>query len=108
MQNYSQDCKTSVSCQKSLALVDTASAAVFIYSLSTIGAATMLTVGNTDAVNHANNIDGLQSTLSKWSSTKTTPPPPPTPVGCPALQTPVIASSINLGTIEWELIFTIL
>ncbi|KAJ7760810.1 exo-beta-1,3-glucanase [Mycena olivaceomarginata] len=35
--NYSQDCKTSVSCQKSLALVDTASAAVFIYSLSTIG-----------------------------------------------------------------------
>ncbi|KAF8162403.1 exo-beta-1,3-glucanase [Mycena galopus ATCC 62051] len=88
--NYSQACKTSVSCQKSLALVDTTSAAVFIYSLSTIGATTMVTVGSTDTVNHADNVDGLQSTLSKWSSTVTTPPPPPTPIGCPALQTPVL------------------
>ncbi|KAF8186858.1 pectate lyase superfamily protein-domain-containing protein [Mycena galopus ATCC 62051] len=94
--NYSQACKTSVSCQKSLALVDTTSAAVFIYSLSTIGATTMLTVGSTDAVNHADNVDGLQSTLSKWSSTVTTPPPPPTPIGCPALQTPVLAAMDRL------------
>ncbi|KAF7328790.1 putative glycoside hydrolase family 55 protein [Mycena venus] len=66
--NYSQDCKTSVSCQKSLALVDNASTQVFLYAVNTVGANTMLTVGTTDAVNHAANVNGLPSTLSKWSS----------------------------------------
>ncbi|KAJ7507380.1 exo-beta-1,3-glucanase [Mycena galericulata] len=93
--NYSEACKPSVNCQASLALVDTASDAVFLYSISTIGATTMLTVGSTNVVNHANNIDGLQSTLSKWSATVTTPPLP-TPVGCPALQTPALAAMNRL------------
>ncbi|KAF7302116.1 hypothetical protein MIND_00778400 [Mycena indigotica] len=66
--NYSQDCKTSVNCQKSLALVDTDSVAVYLYGFSTIGATTMLTVGATDVANHADNVNGLQSTLSRWSS----------------------------------------
>ncbi|KAJ6550737.1 hypothetical protein B0H10DRAFT_1850266, partial [Mycena sp. CBHHK59/15] len=70
--NYSQSCKTSVSCQKSLALVDTASAAIFIYSMSTIGSTTMLTVGSTDVISRSDNVDGLQATVSKWGSTVTT------------------------------------
>ncbi|KAJ7670146.1 exo-beta-1,3-glucanase [Mycena polygramma] len=89
--SYSQDCKTAVNCQKSLVLVDDDSAATYIYSLSTIGATTMLTVGSTDAINHSDNVDGLQSTVSKWAASKTTPNQPSgTPVGCAALQTQAV------------------
>ncbi|THG92977.1 hypothetical protein EW026_g8120 [Hermanssonia centrifuga] len=91
--NYSKTCKTSVSCQKSLVLVDSDSAAIYIYSLSTIGATTMLTIDSTDVISQSDNTDGLQSTVSKWSATKTTPTnptPPPTPVGCASLQTAAI------------------
>jgi hypothetical protein len=80
-----------VNCQKSLVHVDDDSAAIFIYSLSTIGATTMLTVGSTDVINHGDNVDGLQSTVSKWAATKTTPNQPSgTPVGCPSLQTQAV------------------
>ncbi|KAJ7863576.1 exo-beta-1,3-glucanase [Mycena leptocephala] len=92
--SYSQDCKTSVDCQKSLVLVDDDSAAIFIYSLSTIGATTMLTVGSTDVIKHGDNVDGLQSTVSKWAATKTTPNQPSgTPVGCASLQTQAVVRS---------------
>ncbi|KAJ7227583.1 pectate lyase superfamily protein-domain-containing protein [Mycena haematopus] len=91
--SYSQDCKDSVDCQKSLVLVDEDSAAIFIYQLSTIGATTMLTVGSTDVINHSDNVDGLQSTVSKWAASKTTPNQPSgTPVGCAALQTQAVAA----------------
>ncbi|KAJ6504338.1 exo-beta-1,3-glucanase [Mycena vitilis] len=89
--SYSQDCKTAVDCQKSLVLVDDDSAATYIYSLSTIGATTMVTVGSTDAIDHSDNVDGLQSTVSKWAASKTTPNQPSgTPVGCAALQTQAV------------------
>ncbi|KAJ7068790.1 exo-beta-1,3-glucanase [Mycena amicta] len=66
--SYTQDCKDSVNCQKSLALIDNASDSVYLYGFSTIGATTMLTVGSTDVVSHADNVDGLQSTLSRWAA----------------------------------------
>ncbi|THG96061.1 hypothetical protein EW026_g5707 [Hermanssonia centrifuga] len=93
--NYSKTCKTSVSCQKSLVLVDSDSAAIYIYSLSTIGATTMLTIDSTDVISQSDNTDGLQSTVSKWSASNTTPTnptPPSTTVGCASLQTPAKAA----------------
>ncbi|KAJ7066188.1 exo-beta-1,3-glucanase [Mycena amicta] len=93
--SYSQDCKTSVNCQKSLALIDNDSAATYIYGLSTIGATTMLTVGGTNVASHTDNVDGLQSTLSRWAATKTSPNPPissGTPVGCASLGTQAAAA----------------
>ncbi|KAJ7658896.1 pectate lyase superfamily protein-domain-containing protein [Mycena rosella] len=102
--SYSQDCKAGVDCQKSLVLVDEDSAAIFIYQLSTIGATTMLTVGSTDVIKHSDNVDGLQSTVSKWAASKTTPNQPSgTPVGCAALQTQAVvhllSSSATFGVI---------
>ncbi|KAF7294257.1 Glycoside hydrolase family 55 protein [Mycena chlorophos] len=66
-QDYSEDCETTTVCQKSIAQVDAASSDVYIYGLSTIGATTMLTVGGTAVVASSDNVDGLQSTMSKWA-----------------------------------------
>ncbi|GLB40558.1 putative glycoside hydrolase family 55 protein [Lyophyllum shimeji] len=88
-QTYSEACKPTVDCQKGIALVDDASAAVFIYGLNTIGATTMLTVGTTNVVAQSQNRDGLQATMTVWSSANTNPPPPPPtypdPVPCPSV-----------------------
>ncbi|PSS16475.1 hypothetical protein PHLCEN_2v3250 [Hermanssonia centrifuga] len=51
----------------------------------------MLTIDSTDVISQSDNTDGLQSTVSKWSASNTTPTnptPPSTTVGCASLQTP--------------------
>ncbi|KAF8072070.1 exo-beta-1,3-glucanase [Lyophyllum atratum] len=87
--NVSESCKAAVDCQKAIVTVDNESAAVFIYGLNTIGVTTMLTVGTTSVVAQSQNRNGLQATMSIWSSTKTTPDDPaptyPAPVPCPSV-----------------------
>uniref|UniRef100_A0A0W0EZ54 Putative glycoside hydrolase family 55 protein n=1 Tax=Moniliophthora roreri TaxID=221103 RepID=A0A0W0EZ54_MONRR len=73
----SEACKPTYTCQKSLAYVDSDSAAIHIYQLATIGAGTMITVGDKDAVKQADNRNGFQATVSKWTSTKLNPNDPP-------------------------------
>ncbi len=103
--NYSKTCKTSVSCQKSLVLIDSDSTAIYVYSLSTIGATTMLTIDSTDVISQSDNTDGLQSTVSKWSASNTTPTnptPPSTTVGCASLQTPAKVSIVFIKTVLYD------
>ncbi|KAF9068658.1 exo-beta-1,3-glucanase [Rhodocollybia butyracea] len=64
---YVQTCLETMSCQPQLVNVDSQSF-VTIYSLSTVGATSQLSVGNTGIINESANVDGYQSTVTVWSS----------------------------------------
>ncbi|KAF8634219.1 hypothetical protein AX17_004266 [Amanita inopinata Kibby_2008] len=79
-QTYGQACVDTRDCQNAIALVDTKSAAVYIYQLTTTGTTNMLTIApNTQVIDQAANIDGYASTATFWKSASSTVPPPVTP-----------------------------
>ncbi|KAH9934709.1 glycoside hydrolase family 55 protein [Fomitopsis serialis] len=66
-QNYAQTCLTSVDCQSQIVNVDTASTGISVYSLSTVGVATSLSVGSSAVIAASSNPDGLQDTVTAWT-----------------------------------------
>ncbi|KAJ7451269.1 glycoside hydrolase family 55 protein, partial [Mycena galericulata] len=85
-QSYGQACVSTQNCQTNIALIDSTSAAVYIYQLTTTGTVTMLTQAPSIAlINATDNIDGYASTATFWGSSSGTVPPPYSP---PVPQTP--------------------
>ncbi|KAJ7872688.1 exo-beta-1,3-glucanase [Mycena leptocephala] len=65
--NYVQDCLATVSCQPQMVNVDNDSS-VHIYSLSTIGTTSQLSINQVPVVNQAQNPNGFSETMTSWSS----------------------------------------
>ncbi|KAJ7246916.1 exo-beta-1,3-glucanase [Mycena haematopus] len=65
--NYGQDCLTPVDCQSQLVNVDNESS-VDIYSLSTIGTTSQLSINQVPIINQDQNLNGFASTVTAWSS----------------------------------------
>ncbi|KAN0101177.1 glycoside hydrolase family 55 protein [Tylopilus felleus] len=65
-QNYQQTCLASNACQKHVFNIDSESS-VSVYSLSTVGVAYQLSVGQNGVVPSSDNANGFQSTLTAWS-----------------------------------------
>ncbi|KZT68172.1 glycoside hydrolase family 55 protein [Daedalea quercina L-15889] len=66
-QNYVQTCLNTTDCQTQIVNVDSASTGVSIYSLSTVGVVSELSVAGTGVIAASNNPDGLQDTVTAWT-----------------------------------------
>jgi hypothetical protein len=74
-----------------MALIDSKSAAVYIYQLTTTGTLAMLTQAPSIAlINGTDNINGYASTATFWGASSATVPPPVTvpPVTTPPVRNP--------------------
>ncbi|KAJ7834921.1 exo-beta-1,3-glucanase [Mycena olivaceomarginata] len=67
-QTYSQDCVPNRNCQDSMALVDRASTAIYLYQLTTVASTNMLSYPNASIALQADNINGFASTVTLWEA----------------------------------------
>ncbi|KAJ7737441.1 glycoside hydrolase family 55 protein [Mycena maculata] len=89
--SFFQACVTTQNCQTNIALIDSQSAAVYLYQLTTTGTVAMLTQAPSVAlINATDNVDGYASTATFWGSSSATVPPPYSP---PVPQTPCTQAS---------------
>ena len=65
-QNYAKGCEDTVSCQAQIVNVDSTSS-VHIYSLSTVGTTSMLSVNSKGVIAQSNNANGFAETVTSWS-----------------------------------------
>ncbi|CAK5270966.1 unnamed protein product [Mycena citricolor] len=65
--NYQQQCLTPQNCQAQIVNVDSASTAVHIYSLSTVGTTYQLSVNQVGVVDQASNPNGFAATVTVWN-----------------------------------------
>ncbi|KAG8900468.1 hypothetical protein FRC00_012760 [Tulasnella sp. 408] len=70
--SYGQDCLSNWTCQTSIVKVNSDSANVYIYGLSTVGATYMLNVDGSGIIKQSDNRNGFASTVTIWTSTTST------------------------------------
>ncbi|KAJ7017019.1 pectate lyase superfamily protein-domain-containing protein [Mycena alexandri] len=97
-QTYGQACVTTQNCQTNMALIDSKSAAVYIYQLTTTGSVNMLTQApSTVLIKGADDIDGYASTATFWGSSSATvlPPVSPPPTGPPQTKCTLVQAWVS-------------
>src|ERR1700761_2346821 len=96
-------CVNTQNCQTNMALIDSKSAAVYIYQLTTTGLVNMLTQApSTVLIKGSDNIDGYASTATFWGSSSATVPPPVSPPspGPPQSKCTQVQGWVNVSVIH--------
>ncbi|CAE6477174.1 unnamed protein product [Rhizoctonia solani] len=67
-QSYSQACLANYTCQEQILNVDKQSEDIVVFSLSTVGLTSMLSVDSKPVINQNDNRNGFQSNVAAWAS----------------------------------------